>query len=204
MKQLSRARPLRGRPREFDSDDVVERAMGVFWSNGYHGTSLPNLLEATGLSRGSLYDTFGDKRGLFLLALDRYIQVSLARFDEDLDIRRSAVDGLLACLTGYVARTTGVAGRRGCLVVATAMELASHDLDIEKRLSHFFKAAEGRLAGAFARARAESGPSNGIDPASAARVLLSTVEGIRVIAKTGIDRAVWQKTIAVLLSALLK
>ncbi len=195
---------LRGRPREFDPHEVVERAMNVFWSNGYHGTSLPDLLEATGLSRGSLYSAFGDKRGLFLLALDRYIEESLARFDEDLDARRSAIDGLRACLTGYVARTTGVAGRRGCLVVATAMELASHDLDVEKRLSHFFKAAETRLARAFTRARAESGLSDGIESANAARVLLSMVEGIRVIAKTGVDHAVWQQTVTTLLASLLK
>jgi len=178
--------------------------MNVFWSNGYHGTSLPDLLEATGLSRGSLYSAFGDKRGLFLLALDRYIEQSLARFDDDLDTRRSAVDGLSACLTGYVARTTGVAGRRGCLVVATAMELASHDLDVAKRLGHFFKAAETRLARAFMRARAENGLSDGIEPASAARVLLSMVEGIRVIAKTGVDRTVWQQTVVTLLASLLK
>ncbi len=178
--------------------------MNVFWSNGYHGTSLPDLLEATGLSRGSLYSAFGDKRGIFLLALDRYIEEALARFDEELDTRRSAVDGLRACLAGYITRTTGVAGRRGCLVVATAMELASHDLDIEKRLGGFFKAAEARLAWAFARAQAESGLADGIEPASAARVLLSMVEGIRVIAKTGVDRALWQQTVATVLTNLLK
>jgi TetR/AcrR family transcriptional repressor of nem operon len=178
--------------------------MNVFWSNGYHATSMPDLLKATGLSRGSLYTAFGDKRGIFLLALDRYIEEALARFDAELDVKRSAIDGLRACLTGYVDRTTGVAGRRGCLVVATAMELASQDPEIEKRLGLFFKGAETRLAKALTCARAEGGLAAGIEPATAARILLSMVEGLRVIAKTGTDRAVWQETVDTMLTRFLK
>ena len=178
--------------------------MNVFWSNGYHGTSLPDLLQATGLSRGSLYAAFGDKRGIFLRALDRYIDESLARIDAQLDPKRSALEGLRTCLSGYVDRADGAAGRRGCLVVATAMELAGHDLEIEQRLGRFFKAAETRLARAVARAATEGRLTHEIDPASVARVLLSMVEGIRVIAKTGVDRAVWQETVDALLERLLK
>src|SRR6185369_1509438 len=100
----------RGRPREFDTDAAIERAMGVFWSSGYHGTSLPDLLEATNLSRGSLYAAFGDKHGLFLCALDRYIAEALTRLDGELDPRKNALAGLRACLAGYVERTSGVAG----------------------------------------------------------------------------------------------
>ena len=107
--------------------------MNVFWSKGYQGTSLPDLLEATGLSRGSLYAAFGDKHGCFLKALDRYIEGALARFDEELHPDRGAMDGLRICLAGYVSRTTGRAGKRGCLVVATAMEMSSRDAEVEKR-----------------------------------------------------------------------
>ncbi|MCP2871794.1 TetR/AcrR family transcriptional regulator, partial [Salmonella enterica subsp. enterica serovar Typhimurium] len=83
-------------------DAAVECAMGVFWSRGYHGTSLPDLLEATNLSRGSLYAAFGDKHGLFLCALDRYIDDALARLDTELDPRKNALAGLRTCLAGYV------------------------------------------------------------------------------------------------------
>src|SRR6201981_3547121 len=71
----------RGRPRSFDTEAAVERAMAVFWSRGYHGTALPDLLRATKLSRGSLYAAFGDKHSLFLRALDRYIADALTRVD---------------------------------------------------------------------------------------------------------------------------
>src|SRR5258708_19142689 len=131
MAQQPSPRMPRGRPREFDTEAAVERAMDVFWSGGYHGTSLPDLLEATELSRGSLYAAFGDKHGLFLRALDRYIDDALARLDCDLDPRKNALAGLRACLAGYVERTNGVAGQRGCLVVATALGMAAHDTEAE-------------------------------------------------------------------------
>src|SRR5258708_32051825 len=127
MAQQPLPRMPRGRPREFDTDAAVERAMGVFWSCGYHGASLPDLMEATRLSRGSLYAAFGDKHGLFLLALDRYIAQALKRLDDELTSGQKALPGLMACLDGYLSRTDGPAGKRGCLVVATAMELAAHD-----------------------------------------------------------------------------
>src|ERR1700722_106063 len=84
----------RGRPRSFDTEAAVERAMGVFWSHGYNAAALPDLLQATKLSRGSLYAAFGDKRGLFLRALDRYIADALTRMDVELDPRSPPVVGL--------------------------------------------------------------------------------------------------------------
>src|SRR3984893_16927989 len=137
----------RGRPRSFDLEAAVERAMNVFWSRGYHGTALPDLLRATKLSRGSLYAAFGGKHALFLRALDRYIADALARIDVELGPRHTPVDGLRTFLAGYVERTSGASGRRGCLLVATAMELAGHDSDVAARIRGFFKAMEARVAG---------------------------------------------------------
>jgi TetR/AcrR family transcriptional repressor of nem operon len=194
----------RGRPREFDPDDTVERAMGVFWSCGYHGTSLPDLLEATRLSRGSLYAAFGDKHGLFLRALDRYIDDALTRLDTELDPRKNALTGLRACLAGYVDRTSGVKGRRGCLVVATATELAAHDTAVEQRIQRFFKTMETRLTAALTRAQAEGALADGVEPTSAARLLLCLVEGMRVVGKTSPDRGVSQAVVKTLIDRLEK
>src|SRR3974390_826389 len=117
----------RGRPRSCDGEAAVERAMGVFWSRAYHATALPDLLRATKLSRGSLYAAFGDKHSLFLHALDRYIANGLSRMDIELAPGREPIDGLRTYLASYVQRTSGANGRRGCLLVATAMELAGRD-----------------------------------------------------------------------------
>ena len=195
---MARQTPLRlprGRPREFDKDAVIERAMGVFWSSGYNGTSLPDLLEATNLSRGSLYAAFGDKHGLFLRSLDRYIDDSLTRLDRELDPRKNALAGIRVCLAGYVERASGVGGKRGCLVVATAMELAGHDIEVERRIRRFFKAMETRLAAALVRARAEGDLVEGVDPATVARLLVCLVEGMRVVSKTSADRPLSQAVV---------
>ncbi|MGY3440903.1 TetR/AcrR family transcriptional repressor of nem operon [Bradyrhizobium sp. USDA 4473] len=174
----------RGRPRSFDEDAAIERAMGVFWSRGYHATALPDLLRATKLSRGSLYAAFGDKHSLFLRALDRYIDDAVTRLNVELDPRKDPVDGLRAYLAGYVDRTSGAHGRRGCLVIATAMELAGRDADVNRRIAGFFRVMEARVADALSRAKAAGQLADGVDPANAARILVCFVEGLRVISKT--------------------
>src|ERR1700722_846783 len=151
MKHQTPVQSPRGRPRSFDTEAAVERAMGVFWSRGYHGTALPDLLRATKLSRGSLYAAFGGKHALFLRALDRYIADAMARIDVELGPRHAPVDGLRTFLAGYVDRTSGASGRRGCLLVATAMELAGHDSEVDRRIGSFFKAMEARVADALSR-----------------------------------------------------
>jgi TetR/AcrR family transcriptional regulator, transcriptional repressor for nem operon len=175
----------RGRPRSFDAEAAVERAMGVFWSRGYHATALPDLLRATKLSRGSLYAAFGDKHSLFLRALDRYIADALTRMDIELAPPRESVDGLRAYLAGYVDRACGANGRRGCLLVATAMELAGRDAEVDRRIGSFFKAMEARVADALSRAKAAGKLADGVEPSSAARILVCFVEGLRVVGKTG-------------------
>lgn len=189
----------RGRPRSFDTNVAVERAMGVFWSRGYGATALPDLLRATRLSRGSLYAAFGDKHALFLRALDRYIAEALTRIDLELDQRRDPIDGLRQYLGGYVDRTSGANGRRGCLLVATAMELGGRDAEVDRRIRNFFSAMEAKLAAAFSRAKAAKQLAHGVEPAIAARVLVCFVEGLRVVGKTAPDRAASQQMVGALL-----
>jgi TetR/AcrR family transcriptional regulator, transcriptional repressor for nem operon len=192
----------RGRPRSFDTDAAVERAMGVFWSRGYHATALPDLLRATKLSRGSLYAAFGDKHSLFLRALDRYVAEALTRMDVEFD--KEPVDGLRAYLAGYVDRTSGANGRRGCLLVATVMELAGRDAEVDRRIASFFKAMEARVADALSRAKAAGKLADGVEPSSAAKILLCFVEGLRVVGKTAPTRITSQATVDALLDRFIR
>src|SRR5580658_7365774 len=204
---MSRQAPVRlprGRPRSFDAEAAVERAMGVFWSRGYHATALPDLLRATKLSRGSLYAAFGDKHSLFLRALDRYIADALARIDVELAPRHAPVDGLRAYLAGYVERTSGANGRRGCLLAATAMELAGQDVEVGRRVASFFKAMEARVADALCRAKKAGQLADGVEPSSAARILVCFVEGLRVVGKTAPARITSQATADALLNRFVK
>jgi TetR/AcrR family transcriptional repressor of nem operon len=176
--------------------------MDEFWSRGYHATTLPDLLRATKLSRGSLYAAFGGKHALFLRALDRYISDALTRMDAELDPHASALAGIRTCLTGYVERTSGTKGRRGCLVAATAMELTAHDSVVDQRIRRFFKAMETRLAAALTRAQAAGELAKNVAPTITARVLLCTAEGLRVLGKTAPERATTQATVDTLLDLL--
>jgi len=192
MQERTSVRPPRGRPRSFDEEAAVERAMNAFWSRGYHGTALPDLLRATKLSRGSLYAAFGGKRALFLRALDRYMAERQARMNVELDPRGAPIAGLRAWLAGNAERASGADGRRGCLVVATAMELAAHDAQIQRRIGGYFKTMEAKLADALSRAQAAGELADGVDLATAARLLVSVAAGQRVIGKTVPDRATMQ------------
>ena len=178
--------------------------MGVFWSRGYHATALPDLLRATRLSRGSLYAAFGDKHSLFLRAFDRYIADAVARLDVELGPGREPVDGLRAYLAGYVERTSGANGRRGCLLVATAMELAGRDAEVGRRVASFFRTMEARVADALSRVKAAGRLADGVEPASAARILVCFVEGLRVVGKTAPARATSQATADALLDCFVK
>jgi TetR/AcrR family transcriptional repressor of nem operon len=178
--------------------------MGVFWSRGYNATALPDLLRATKLSRGSLYAAFGDKHSLFLRTLDRYVADALTRMDIELDPHREPVDGLRAYLARYVKRTRGASGRRGCLLVATAMELAGHDAEVDRCIGSFFKAMEARVADALSRAKAAGKLADGVEPSSAARILVCFVEGLRVVGKTGTTPITSQATADALLGRFVK
>ena len=204
MKHQTPVQSPRGRPRGFDTEAAVERAMGVFWSRGYHGTALPDLLRATKLSRGSLYAAFGDKHSLFLLSLDRYIADALARIDVELAPPGEPIDGLRAYLAGYVDRTSGANGRRGCLLVATAMELAGQDVEVGRRVAGFFKAMEAKLADALSRAKMAGQLADGVEPSSAARILVCFVEGLRVVGKTAPARIKSQATADALLDRFIR
>lgn len=204
MNRQTPVQSARGRPRSFDTEAAVERAMNVFWSRGYHATALPDLLRATKLSRGSLYAAFGDKHSLFLRALDRYIADALTRMDIELGPSSEPVDGLRAYLAGYVDRTSGARGRRGCLLVATAMELAGQDADVNRRVAGFFKAMEARVADALARAQAAGQLADGVEPLSAARILVCFVEGLRVVGKTAPTRIASQATADALLDRFMR
>ena len=194
----------RGRPRSFDTEAAVERAMGVFWSRGYHATALPDLLRATKLSRGSLYAAFGGKHALFLRALDRYVADAMTRMNIELGPHREPVDGLRAYLARYVDSASGASGRRGCLLVATAMELAGHDSEVDRRIGSFFKAMEARVADALSRAKAAGKLADGVEPSSAARILVCFVEGLRVVGKTGPTPIRSQATADALLDCFIK
>ncbi|ARP82288.1 TetR family transcriptional regulator [Bordetella genomosp. 8] len=173
-----------GRPREFELDAAARDAMHVFWNHGYEAASLPDLIEGTGLSRGSIYKAFGDKKGLLLAALDVYMADGLKQTADLLSQPGSVKEAIRASLRRYVHLSCDAAGRRGCLVVAMAVEQAAHDADIAERTGRMFRRIQQLYAGAIVRGQANGEIREG-DEQAMARFLVCQIQGMRVLGKTG-------------------
>jgi TetR/AcrR family transcriptional repressor of nem operon len=177
-----------GRPREFDLDDALDKAIGAFSENGYHATSLGKLTTAMEIAEGSLYKAFGDKRGVLLAAFERYVMLRSERLSQELVGARTGRGKVRAVLAVYAEYSHGKIGRRGCLVVGSAVDLATSDPEIAKRVAAVLASQERRLV-EFTRAGQEDGSvSSRVDAAVTARLLLCVVQGMRVLGKTGRSR----------------
>jgi TetR/AcrR family transcriptional repressor of nem operon len=190
------------RPREFERDVVLDRAMQVFWSKGYEATSIQHLLDRMGIQRGSLYDTFGDKRALFFAAIDRYDRVVTAKLVAVLEEPRSGKDAIRRFFRLKVEAALERGRPRGCLVTNSASELGSRDRGAASRVG----AALTKIEAAFHRAVVRAQKAGEIDPArnprALARFLTSSAQGLSVMAKASPHRAVLGDIVNVILAAL--
>jgi len=172
---------------EFDRDEVVHSAMQLFWRKGYRGTSVQSLVDATGVERGSLYNTFGSKRELFLAALDRYVDDVIEDHLADLEGAGSPLEGIRR-LFGRVARFSAGSGKGlGCLVTNSCVEMVPHDAEMEVRLQEIFGRMEEAFEGAITRARDEGEIDPDADPEALAAFLMNTLHGLRLTSKTNPD-----------------
>jgi AcrR family transcriptional regulator len=185
----STRRPGPGRPREFDTDLALDRAIAVFSERGYHGAAISDLTQALGLTAGSLYKAFTDKRGLFLAAFDRYVALRADRLRAVLEAAPSGRAKIKAVLDFYAGNSHGADGRRGCLVVGSAVDLATADAEVAARVVGALEVNEDRLAALVALGQADGTIAPQLDAALTARLLLCVLQGMRVIGKTGRERA---------------
>lgn len=181
MSQKTRKRSGPGRPRQFDMETVLESAIDVFSGRGYHGASMADLTEATGLAWGSLYKAFGDKHSLFLAAFDHYVRTRLALLREGVAMPCSGAERLREALIFYVESSEGETGRRGCLSVTVAAELATYDEDIANRVKGAFLATERIALDLIRIGQADGSMRADIDPVACGRMLLCFLKGMRVV-----------------------
>jgi AcrR family transcriptional regulator len=124
----------KGRPRGFDQATALEAAMLTFWRQGYHGTSLDDLVVATRASRASLYSVFGDKKALLIAALELYSQQFVDRMDKIMQVEPDGKTALRMVLSASADRLSGKQMPEGCLRCNSTLELAGHDLEIDLAL----------------------------------------------------------------------
>lgn len=178
----------RGRPREFDADVALERAIDVFSARGYHGTSIGDLADAMQLTPGSLYKAFKDKRGILLAAFDRYRVLRSTKLKAAIAPHALGGDKIRAALQFYAEAACGDLGQRGCLVIATAAELAATDPVAAERVAVAHAANEAVMKDCILLGQADGSISAGIDAADTARTLLCLLQGMRIVGKTGRTR----------------
>lgn len=178
-----------GRPREFEIDVALDRALQVFWTRGYEGTSIDDLQRAMRLSRSSFYLAFGTKHSVFIAALERYTRDVGAALNACASEPRPAPQ-LLDRLIERVLELTSARGRsRGCFLGNTALELGARDVAARTRVRSGLRAVEQIFAEVLRRGRAAGELPRGVAPAQAARFLTSSLQGMLVMAKAGADRA---------------
>lgn len=167
--------------KSYDEAKVLEAAMRAFWAQGYQGTSMADLVTATGLNRGSLYAGFGNKRDLFIRALVYYDDVHRGGF---IEIMRSSLPPRDAILTAFEAVAAGNPDTPGgCLAVNSAMELSPHDPEIARLVESSMAKVEAFFMDCLTRARISGDLPAACDPASMAKVLLGLMVGLQVISR---------------------
>ncbi len=141
-----------GRPREFDPEIVLDAAMQAFWAKGYEATSLADLMKATGLHKGSLYQAFGDKHALFIQALKRYLSDMRRMKNEVMAQAATPLDGIRAVTHGMIDIADGdCTCPRGCLAINTLVELAPHDPEVQEVMNDHIQRMRSSFAEAVAR-----------------------------------------------------
>jgi len=188
MTKRTETSPSVGRPREFELDDAIRKAMSVFWDRGYHDASLPDLLEGMELSRGSFYKAFVDKRGVYLRALDVYIEDAVCKTGEILHSNPSPKAAIKEAFSRQVEESSGKEGLRGCFVVLSAVEMLPADEEVYKRIARLFRRLEDLYAAAVNRAQALGEIDSGLDERTLAKFLVCQIQGMRVLGKAGADR----------------
>ena len=139
------------REKEFDVDEVLGRAMELFWCHGYEATSLSALLEHLGIGKGSFYNTFGSKHELYLRALDRYRSLMGDLLVAELGESGPVKPAIKSLLEAISEQDLGDAERRGCMVVNAATELIPHDPEAERRVVSNFVRLQDALRATISR-----------------------------------------------------
>jgi AcrR family transcriptional regulator len=176
-----------GRPREFDTDAALEKAMRLFWAKGYEGTSVGDLTKTLGISRPSLYAAFGDKQSLFRAALERYaagpagyVAVAIAK-----PTAREVAEHLLRGAADLQASTRNPGG---CLTVNGAIACGDEAEPVRQALNAHRTAGVTLLRHRFEQAKAQHDLPKDSDPAALARFLAAVVYGMAVLASGGASR----------------
>ncbi|MBL4660805.1 MAG: TetR/AcrR family transcriptional regulator [Alcanivoracaceae bacterium] len=169
-----------GRPRKLSREAILEIAMDVFWEKGYEATSIADILSATGLHKGSLYQTFRDKKTLFIATLDHYLGQMYQLKKDVMQSESDPITGLKKFLHEMLSLSgsKGGCGNKGCMIVNTLVETAPHDIEIRKMLEQQNKKFQTLFVETLNTAQAEDGLKLNFPAEIIFGLLMSTMNGL--------------------------
>ncbi|WP_264534652.1 TetR/AcrR family transcriptional regulator [Flavobacterium sp. N1736] len=191
------------RTKEFNEDQALDKAIEIFWHKGYNGTSAQDLVTHLGLSRSSLYDTFGDKQKLFSQSLQRYQKQSENQVIKLLDESENIKETLHDLFKQAVIESLEDRITKGCFMVNSSVELAMHDEEIAKIVKNNTQVMQDVFTKAVQKGQDAGHISKTADARVLARFIFNNYSGIRVLARTGErDKQVYDDIIKAMFSIL--
>lgn len=187
------------RSKEFNPERALEKAMRLFWQLGYENASLEALMGEMGIARQSLYDTFGDKRSLYLKALEHYRDQTNGAMQDMLDKIPSVKDGFRKLLYGLAAETHEQ-HERGCLLLSANLQRDTKDTELRDFLRDNQARVEKIFVKALKRAQKQGELSGKEDPAALGRFFVVTIQGMRAMARLKSDRKALEQVARVALA----
>ncbi|MBI3918634.1 MAG: TetR/AcrR family transcriptional regulator [Betaproteobacteria bacterium] len=189
------------RPKAYDGTAMLDRAMEVFWARGFDGTSIQNLVGKTGVNRGSLYGAYPDKRALFLASIRRYLELVV----EDNVRRLLAVEPAGDAVRQFFLQLVEAPPerlRRGCLLTNSAVELGMEDAQVAALIRGAFRRVEQVFCARLVEAKRVGQLTDGVQPEALARLLITVLQGIRVMSRVGADRVAMRDAVKSALSGI--
>ena len=190
------------RTKDFDEHEVLTRAIQLFWFKGYNGTSMQDLVDALGISRSSLYDTYTDKHTLFIKALEAYQITGAAKIQEIIDQGNSAKETVRKLLELVTSEVVGDTQQKGCFMVNAEVEVAPHDQEVNSMVCKNDQQMEDAFYHVIKQGQESGEIKNNQDPRALSRFIFNAVKGMRVTAKSASDQTIFNDIIALTVSVL--
>jgi TetR/AcrR family transcriptional repressor of nem operon len=176
------------RPRGFDETVALDAAIECFRRRGYEATSIRDLTECMGIGPTSLYNSFGDKRALFIKALERYVDCSVGARLKRLESSLPPEQAVRTLIQDVVERSLTDRTRGGCLLINSALEIAPHDPEVGAEIAKRLGEIEGFFRRSISAAQSSGTISRKLNSSDFARLLLGVLLGIRVLARSKPER----------------
>jgi TetR/AcrR family transcriptional regulator, transcriptional repressor for nem operon len=188
--------------KQFEEAAVLQKAANVFWEKGYNGTSMDELVAATGLSRSSMYDTFGDKQGLYLKTLEHYRQQAACQLEQWMPPNTPPRQKIALFLQKSAEASLADGHQKGCFILNCTTEMANQNSTVQAFVSGNMEAMENLLMQWAKEGQADGSIGQRFTAQAIARYLFSTLNGLKVVAQARPDKTALQDVVKLALAVL--